>query len=217
MELKGWDSIYKKHGIVQKECLKKVIEFADVIEKRNAKKVLDLGCGTGRHTIYLANKGFEMTSTDISDTGIEMLNGLLKDLGIENVTTNVHDMRKIPYKDESFDAVLCTLAIDHGTEWQVKKSVEEIFRVLRKGGYCLVDFMDAADESHGLGIQIEEHTFVGSMEGEENIAHHYSTYEELESIFSQFDSYQIQPMDYTYYYKDGTPYIIKSFDVTATK
>ena len=47
MELKGWDSIYKKHGIVQKECLKKVIEFADVIEKRNAKKVLDLGCGTG--------------------------------------------------------------------------------------------------------------------------------------------------------------------------
>ena len=68
MELEGWDKIYKKHGITQVECLKKVEDFVSTIKQCNAKEVLDLGCGTGRHSIYLAEQGFTVKSTDISDT-----------------------------------------------------------------------------------------------------------------------------------------------------
>ena len=109
MELEGWDKIYKKHGITQVECLKKVEDFVSTIKQCNAKEVLDLGCGTGRHSIYLAEQGFTVKSTDISDTGIEILNKRANDLGLKNISTYIHDMREIPFEDETFDAVLCTL------------------------------------------------------------------------------------------------------------
>ncbi|NLB54127.1 MAG: hypothetical protein GX808_14485, partial [Syntrophomonadaceae bacterium] len=61
-----WDSIYFKEGEVQKDLLPTVVSAVELFKSSNVKNVLDLGCGTGRHSIFLANSGFAVTATDIS-------------------------------------------------------------------------------------------------------------------------------------------------------
>src|SRR6185503_20035959 len=59
---------------------------------------LDLACGSGRHSIYLASKGYEVTGIDLSDELIEKA----KEHETGNLTFYVHDMRnefRINYYD----------------------------------------------------------------------------------------------------------------------
>ena len=67
-----WNEIYKTQGEVQSDVLPTVLTAIELFHKEHVKKVLDLGCGTGRHSILLAEKGFEVTATDISEKGIEV-------------------------------------------------------------------------------------------------------------------------------------------------
>lgn len=73
-------------------------------EKSGAKKikVLDLGCGTGRISIMLKEKGYSVVGADISTVAIEQLNKR----GLEGF---VHDVKEaIPSEDNQFDVVFAT-------------------------------------------------------------------------------------------------------------
>lgn len=217
MKPQGWENIYKEQGEVQVKILAKVKDSVDLFKRRGFKKILDLGCGTGRHAIFLAQNGFEVYATDISNTGLAIAKKKAQDLKLNNIYFARHDMKDIPFEDNFFDAVLCVLVIDHGTKQDLQKTVNEIYRVLKKDSIVITDFMSTDDETCGKGIQIEKNTFVGSMEGEDNIAHHYSTEEELEEFFQNFTQKEIVRNDYIYKKNNGDEYVIKSFDVKAIK
>ncbi len=93
------------------------------------KKILDVGCGTGRYSIPLAKKGAEVHGIDISEGMLEVAKRKSKGL---NIKYQLADMRNIPYKDETFDKVVSSLAIDHVKNY--KKAILEILRVTKKGG-----------------------------------------------------------------------------------
>ena len=56
--------------------------IVEIFKKRNVKKVLDLGSGSGRHTIYLAQQGFDVYGIDISEEGIKKTNNYLIEKGL---------------------------------------------------------------------------------------------------------------------------------------
>ena len=90
-----WDSIYSKEGEVQKDALPTVVSAAELFKSASVKNVLDLGCGTGRHSIFLANSGFVVTATDISEHGVTITQKRAQEKGL-NIKVLCHDMRKIP-------------------------------------------------------------------------------------------------------------------------
>lgn len=50
-------------------------------QKAGLNKILDLGCGIGRHAILFAENGFKVDACDLSQDGIEKLNKLKKNAG----------------------------------------------------------------------------------------------------------------------------------------
>jgi SAM-dependent methyltransferase len=86
-------------------------------------RVLDLGCGTGHSHHLLAPR---------ETVGVDREPAVLEGQGRPTVCA---DMRDLPFPDGSFDAVLCSHAIEHVPD--PERVVAEAARVTRPGGTCL--------------------------------------------------------------------------------
>ena len=134
---KGWNwSIVKD----DRECIWKnpSIESYYLLNRwmsLNMKKFLDLGCGLGRHTILFARNGFDVSAFDISQDAIDRTRKWLEE---ENLKCDykIGDMLNLPYKDNSFDCILCRNVISHTDTEGMKVIVNEIKRVLKENGEC---------------------------------------------------------------------------------
>jgi len=68
---------------------------AKTMREANMSKVLDFGCGTGRHTVYLANMGFEVYGFDRSEAAIGRARLELAKHGL-GANLRVWDMNETP-------------------------------------------------------------------------------------------------------------------------
>ncbi|MBC2764298.1 MAG: class I SAM-dependent methyltransferase, partial [ANME-2 cluster archaeon] len=115
--MKDWNTLYKEKGIVQKEPSEKVINAIKFFNRVGSKKILDLGCGTGRHTTLLVKENFEVYGCDNSEDALS----IIKEILVYN-EFRLCDMTKLPYEDEYFDGIICYQVIQHGKIADIKKS-----------------------------------------------------------------------------------------------
>lgn len=210
-----WNEIYHKQGEVQKGILPTVVEAVKTFKEHKVKKVLDLGCGMGRHSIYLKEAGFDVTACDISEKAVETTKKKFERLGYQ-LDTAVCDMRELPFKEETFDAVLCVWTSGHGTLEDMKKHASEMLRVVKENGTIFVDYPSIEDERYGVGTEIEVNTFLDNMPGEEKIPHHYSNFSEIEAVY---EGYKKEISSYTYFFYDrwNNEHLIKAYVCTIEK
>ncbi len=75
IEINPWDYWYsRKEGIIEPE----VPKLVDLLKSNRFSRILDLGCGMGRHVLHFARAGFEVYSIDISTNAIAKIQQLLK-------------------------------------------------------------------------------------------------------------------------------------------
>jgi ubiquinone/menaquinone biosynthesis C-methylase UbiE len=163
-----------------------VVDFADDLKREGAKRVLDLGCGAGRHSILLGKAGFQVVALDISETALTILEGRLKTASIDNVTLVRHDMLELPFIDNYFDGVICTNVLHHGKLAQIKQATREVNRVMKKGALAFVVALSTADFRRGNGRKLEPNTYVFTKGEEQGIIHHFFARQELQSRFKKF-------------------------------
>jgi malonyl-CoA O-methyltransferase len=102
--------------------------------------VLDLGCGTGRHALRMAEAGASVTAVDFSDGMMEKARGKP---AAGNVRFVVHDLHEpLPFADGTFDVVVSGLVLEHLREFG--PFFAEARRVLRAGGRAVVSGMHPA-------------------------------------------------------------------------
>lgn len=217
MPAKGWERIYQERGELHFSVLPKIKRASALFKTRGYKDILDLGCGTGRHSIFLAKKGFNVYATDISPTGIKIARKKAEALGLKDINFKQHDMRSIPFSGGFFDAVICTWAIHHGTLDEIQKAIDEIYRVLRPNGMVITDLLSVDTESYGLGEEIEKNTFIGKKTIEEDVPHHYSTREEILRLFLAFRQLNVRLSTKYYTGNKEKKHVSKRFNVQAVK
>lgn len=105
--------------------------------------VLDLGCGRGRHSLTLAERGYNVTGIDLSEQAIAKAKRLARNRNLNNVTFHVQDMRH-PL-DHTFDGVLNLFTtfgyfLDDEENSTVFRGVNSM---LRSGGIFFMDFLNA--------------------------------------------------------------------------
>jgi SAM-dependent methyltransferase len=141
----AWEKEYRKPLLVTKndgpqadtlrffKYLKKEEKY--ILEGRH---VLDLGCGTGRNSNYLAEKGNTVIGIEISKTALELARTRATQMGL-SVDYRLGDMGE-PYdiKDESIDLVLDVTSSNSLDEKGRATYLKEVSRVLKPGGYFFV-------------------------------------------------------------------------------
>ena len=80
MELvkEAWDKAFQEKGRIWTNPQEDILWLTKRWKKEGVKRILDLGCGTGRHAVYLAKNGFEVYGMDIAKTGIKIAKEWLK-------------------------------------------------------------------------------------------------------------------------------------------
>ncbi len=134
----NWEPIFRKKGKVFLKIQEDMKEVVSFLKKEKARKVLDLGCGSGRHAILLAKAGFEVYATDISKSGLGILRKWLKE---ENLSVKIRQhscYRKFPFRENFFDAVISTQVIHHNYHDKVRFCISEIERVLKPKGIAFI-------------------------------------------------------------------------------
>jgi len=165
-----------------------VVEYAKDLEREGARKVLDLGCGAGRHSILLAENGFQVVGLDLSEMALKTLHDRLKTASINSVTLVKHEMQNLPFMDDYFDGVVCTNVLHHGKIAEIKQAVKELHRVMRPGATAYIIALSIADFRRGNGRMLERNTYAFTKGEEKGIIHHFFTRQELESCFRKFDT-----------------------------
>ena len=130
--------LLSNHGQVEYRTTMKYIH--EVAENIGAKKILEVGAGTGRYSIALAKEGFEVDAVELTDHNLQILNSKLE--GMQNIRTyqgNALDLSL--FSDESFDITLVLGPMYHlYTKEDKLQALKEAVRVTRKGGYILVAY-----------------------------------------------------------------------------
>ncbi|MBN1619809.1 class I SAM-dependent methyltransferase [candidate division WOR-3 bacterium] len=102
-------------------------------------RALDLGCGGGRNSQYMAQQGLEVYGVDISLSAVEFCRKRFEKFNLEGkFESGTFD--KIPFPDKYFSFVVCIAAFDHDTYENAKKSIIEIRRVIAYRGLILFTF-----------------------------------------------------------------------------
>lgn len=104
----------------------------------NTLKILDLGCGCGRTTIPLKQKGYDVCGIDISPDMISKAKTISKENKLD-IDFSVMDASELLFPDNSFDHVLFSYnGIEHIPSIELKKNVlSEVNRVLKQDGYFI--------------------------------------------------------------------------------
>lgn len=198
----GWELIWRSGDIPPRYRSlavpnQTVVDWAAAIPAGGS--VLDVGCGVGRHVLYLCERGFRLSGVDISPTGIKVTADACAERQF-SFDGRVSDMTTLPWQAETFDAALSTSTIHHHIRADIVRALAEVWRVLKPGGLLLVDFpcTDARDYQRqrelvaaGEITEVEPNTFVDvrpqSDDDDGFLPHHYCDEADLRDLLREFE------------------------------
>ena len=151
------------------------------MKKRNLSRILELGCGRGRNSLYLAGEGFEVTGVDLNAEELLML----REYAIEkNMKVNLvqADVSELPLREDTFDVVLSLNVLTFIREHMRPQVIQEARRVLKPDGLFIAVERSLKDPTYGKGEELEPNTYRYKM-----AVQHFFSSQELQSLLSPLE------------------------------
>lgn len=136
---------------IYKMCRKDYPDILEELEKEEFNDLLDCGCGTGPMISLLHEKYPEKnyTGIDLTPKMIETA----KAKGIEGANFVLGDCEDLPFEENSFDAVICSMSFHHYPEPQ--KFFSSVYRILRPEGRLILRDMTMNKTARWLANKLE--------------------------------------------------------------
>ena len=179
--VRNWETLYQERGVVQRAPSAKVAEAIDFFRQCEVKTVLDLGCGTGRHTGLLHSSGFTTYGCDSSAEALQIARKMLPEVQFQQC-----DIGWLPYRDECIDGIICHAVMQHGTMAMIRRTIEEIYRVLKRGALLFLTVISTDHPEYLTGREIEPRTKINIDAIDGDMPHHYFTEPEIRDLFKDF-------------------------------
>ena len=132
--------------------------------KRRKVAILDLGCGTGSNSWYLAREGFKTLGVDGSISAIKISRKRLKKEGLKG-NFSIADITSLPYMSASFDCVIAIASIQHNCKSDIGKILREVHRIVKKRGRLFSMMISVGTYGFNSGKKIERNTFTDISRG----------------------------------------------------
>jgi tellurite methyltransferase len=173
----------------REDWLKPESDVADYVVSayaRGGRRALDLGCGVGRHSLLLAELGFETHALDGSASGIAHLAREAQARGL-TVKAQTGLMTDLPFAAQTFDYVLAFNVIYHGDRPIVERALNEIARVLKPGAGFQCTMLSKRNHNFGKGREVGPDAFVIDDTEDKDHPHFYCNAAELVALFGDFE------------------------------
>jgi SAM-dependent methyltransferase len=127
----------------------------NIFKENNCSKIVELGAGLGRDSIYFGKNSINVTALDYSKNGIKVINEKIKKENlISSISTLKFDIREdLPFESNSVDAcyshMLYCMAL---TQKDLDKLNSEIHRILKPGGINIYTVRNTDDGDYKKGI-----------------------------------------------------------------
>ena len=164
-----------------------------VFQENKISKVVELGAGLGRDTIFFANNSIQITALDYSPSGIKVINEKAKKQNLKNlISTKIFDIRKkLPFKDNSIEAcfshMLYCMAL---TSIELEELNNEICRILKPGGINIYTVRHVGDGDYKKGIHRGEDLY----ENDGFVVHFFSK-DKVNSLLKGFKNLNIESFE----------------------
>ena len=183
MKKKTWNDIYKRGdfdpGLNPSDFVKEDITDVQV----PAGPILDVGCGLGRHLIYLASIGYEVYGIDDSPVAVQKAKENLKKFGLTGSIVE-SKMWDIPFNDILFAGILAIYVLNHAIQSEIEKAVKAIAnRMIRKGLFlCTLVTMN---DYRRCGEQVDTNTFICNKGPEAGVLHSFFDIQSVRELFEE--------------------------------
>ena len=172
------------------EPSKAAINTLKTLKKEKIKKIVELGAGLGRDTIFFAKNLINVEALDYSSTAIKIINKKVTEYKLTNlISAKIFDVRrKLPFEDNSVDAcfshMLYCMAL---TTTELKYLNSEICRILKPGGINIYTVRHTGDGDYKNGIHRGEDLY----ENDGFVVHFFSK----EKIIKISDGFNVVSID----------------------
>lgn len=190
MDYERWDETYRYNHLNELpwELGRPRPQLVALLESGKVEpgKALDLCCGAGTNTIYIASKGFEVFAMDISEKAVEIATNKAASAGVK-IDFQVGNSVYLPFDDEKFNFVFDMGCFHHIHLADREKFIKGIRRVLKKEGTyfmtCFSDHVSSAwnhfndsqlREIFSPYFEIKEMNHFGSTEGDNILRYFWS-------------------------------------------
>lgn len=155
-----WESYWNNQDNYDrwKKPASEVLDFIHSLSPIESPKVLDLGCGLGRHAIAFALARFSVTVTDTSTTAIQHVIEWACSLQL-SIETRICDVLDDSLPCESFDVVLSYNVIYHGSCKQFAQAIQHVRKLLKNNGIFFFTCPSRQDGKYGFGEMVAPHTY----------------------------------------------------------
>jgi malonyl-CoA O-methyltransferase len=145
-----WATIYDQEDnpliALEEPCV------AEMLGEVRGLRIADIGCGTGRHALRLAQAGASVTAVDFSGV---MLERAQRKPGAEAVRFVCHDLADpLPFEAAWFDRVLCCLVIEHVAD--LTAFFRELKRICQPAGFLVLSAMHPAMVLRGVEARFRD-------------------------------------------------------------
>ena len=181
-----WEKNFSsKPEMFGKEPSTAAISAAKTFRENNVERILELGSGQGRDSLFFAKSGFTIEALDYSSSAVKDIINKSKKYKLDNLLkAKIFDVReKLPYKNETFDGcyshMLYCMAFSVD---EIEKLNNEVNRVLKKGGINIFTVRNTSDGDYNNGIHRGEDLY----ENDGFIVHFFSE-DKIKRLLSGFE------------------------------
>lgn len=195
-KVKGWNDFYKEKPHQKKEPDRACEFLHNYFQKQRVKKILDLGCGDGRHILHFTRLGYQVFGLDLAFWGMRRTKEQLSEACFSQFLA-LGDIQSLPFQENNFDAIFSIHVVHHNILQAIEETFNEVWRVLGEGGlfYTTLARYHENHRRKSSSREIETRTFVPLEGHEAGLPHHLFTLEEVFNLTRQWKMLLMETTD----------------------